>query len=767
MIVTRSAKLAGLLFFAVLGAATGVLALRPADGHEEPEADVPPAATVATDRATGAALADSPSLLPPNDVRRLLVLPRMNDPAIVGQPAGYPMAARSDAVEMAARDADLQTRNGFELAGRKAWFSARAEFILALRTVAQALDNEEGSPNHSRALAAGLAALAEADDFVPPPSRLDADWDLASIIAVHRTPVLYQADLRSLTPVAAMQSYLTFAQEQLAFAGGDEVAASMALYALGRLHTALAKEPLNIARTARPKAVALHQTALLVNPRNYMASNELGVLLAEAGRNEDARRALEHSVSISPQSAGWHNLAQVYARLGRADLAGQAQNQCAAMVQAETARLGRNPVAPGPGVEWLDPAAFAQASPTTGPLAVPPPAAAQPVQPVQPAPQTPPARSAFRWPSFSRTDRLPRRAGHDPIVLCQALGPAAPCAICGVDCSSCSWCGRCGWERMRAIAWQAYAQGEYVGHYRTVHVPEYRLRADDQLDMIYRVTREETSHPYRLNVGDEIRVESLTDSVLNRELIIQPDGTITLRLLGQVRATGLTVTQLRDELEKRYAQFYKVPTITVTPLKVNTKLEDLRATVDRRMGQGGQSQLVRVTPEGTVSLPAIGTVPAQGLTLNELQRELNERYREQVEGIEVIPVLAQRAPRYVYVLGEVRVPGRYELTGPTTAMQALSMAGGWQMGANLHKIVVFRRGDDWRLMATMLDLHKALYGNQPCAPGEIWISDSDVVLVPKNLAQTADEIIEMVFTRGLYGVFPVNFAVNFSKLSTI
>ena len=53
---------------------------------------------------------------------------------------------------------------------------------------------------------------------------------------------------------------------------------------------------------------------------------------------------------------------------------------------------------------------------------------------------------------------------------------------------------------------------------------------------------------------------------------------------------------------------------------------------------------MRVTPEGTVSLPAVGCVPAQGLTLPEFQQELNERYRRMVEGIEVVPVLAQRAP---------------------------------------------------------------------------------------------------------------------------
>jgi polysaccharide biosynthesis/export protein len=353
------------------------------------------------------------------------------------------------------------------------------------------------------------------------------------------------------------------------------------------------------------------------------------------------------------------------------------------------------------------------------------------------------------------------------ILLCQALGPAAPCNICGVDCSNCprGCCNR--WEHARAIAWQAYAQGEYVGHARLAHVPEYRLRVDDQLDMLYRITRDEMATPYKLNVGDEIKVESFTDHDLDRSLLIQPDGSITVRLLGQVHATGRTVTQLREALEEAYKKFYKVPAITVTPLKVNTQLDDLRNTVDRRAGLGGQSQLVRVTPEGTIALPAIGSIRVQGLTLPELQQEINERLREKIEGMEIIPVLAQRAPRFVYVLGEVNTPGRFELQGPTTALQALSMAGSWKVGANIDQIVVFRRGDDWRLLATMIDLRGALRGKRPCPPGEIWLSDSDVIIVPKSRILETDDFINLVFTRGLYGVVPFQTGLAFDQLNRL
>ncbi len=335
--------------------------------------------------------------------------------------------------------------------------------------------------------------------------------------------------------------------------------------------------------------------------------------------------------------------------------------------------------------------------------------------------------------------------------------------LVGVDSADPVCAGELHWDARRPIPWQVFAQGEYVGPARTAHVPEYRLRVDDELEFIYRLTREETTRAYQLNVGDQIRIESLTDANLNRDLVIQPDGSITVLLLGQVQAARRTVEELRANLEEQYQQYYRVPAITVTPLQVNTRLEDLRATVDSRAGVGGQTRRSRVTPEGTIQLPAIGNVPAQGMTLDELKREIDQRYAVEVEGIEVTPVLVQRAPRYIYVLGEVPNPGRYELTGPTTAIQSVALAGGWNVGANLREVVVFRRAEDWRLVATKLDLRGALYGKRPAPADELWLRDADIIIVPKSPVLWADEFIELVFTRGIYGVVPfqgVNISVN-------
>ncbi|MAT72109.1 MAG: sugar ABC transporter substrate-binding protein [Planctomycetaceae bacterium] len=352
------------------------------------------------------------------------------------------------------------------------------------------------------------------------------------------------------------------------------------------------------------------------------------------------------------------------------------------------------------------------------------------------------------------------------VKLCECLTPAAPHRIWAVDGTAGCGRGEVGWEARDYVDWQAYAQGEYLGHSRAAHVPAYRIRVDDQIAFIFRLTREITGQPYTLQVGDTIRVESLTGDAagggsidggqdnIRRELVVQPDGTISLPLLGQVRAALLTIDALREQLEERYTKYYKVPAITVTPVQVNTRLEDLIAAVDARQGNGGLQLQTVVNPDGRVYLPGLGPVCAQGLSLTELKLEIDARYRATIPGVEVTPVLTQRAPRHVFVLGEVRQPGRYTLEGPTTLMGAIALAGGWLPGGNLRQVVVFRRGDDWRLMATMLDVQGALYGRRPAPADEIWLSDSDIVVIPKAPILVVNEFINQFFTNGLYAMFP-------------
>jgi tetratricopeptide (TPR) repeat protein len=338
-------------------------------------------------------LEDSPRATPessPAPPRVASLPPRVELAPPGSAPPGSAPVTAPPRASSPAQDAPLQAVNeratalvahGTSLADRGALFTARAEFIQALRMVTQALDAQQATTAHSQALADGLRALAEAADFSPGGSQLEADLDLQSIIAGHRTAILKDVAPQSLTSLVALQRYYAFAQERLSAACGREPAASQALYGLGKLTTVMAQRSPEARRMHGPQAMAYYQAALAVDSGNALAAQELGAMLAQFGQWQEARQALLHGLAISATPAAWHNLAVVHDRLGEADLATKARYEMQLAKRSTGLPLGA-----APRVQWLDPDTFAQASPENmrrGDSPATAPAAA----PVQPAPR--------------------------------------------------------------------------------------------------------------------------------------------------------------------------------------------------------------------------------------------------------------------------------------------------------------------------------------------------------------------------------------------
>jgi tetratricopeptide (TPR) repeat protein len=241
------------------------------------------------------------------------------------------------------------------MAQRGMLFSARAELIKALQLLTQASDALEGTNRHAAALAAAILALDEARDFAAEASRPGEAVDVSAVASRHRTPLLKADDARSISPIIAQQRYFGFAQEQLALAAVQSAAASQILYRLGRLQTAMASHDADPLALHGPQAMVFHQAALAADGANYLAANELGVLLARYGQLADARRLLVQSVCAHSHLAGWQNLAIVHRRLGEGDLAEKAEFERKLLEQ-------QNQKSPGGDtdvVRWVDSKTFA------------------------------------------------------------------------------------------------------------------------------------------------------------------------------------------------------------------------------------------------------------------------------------------------------------------------------------------------------------------------------------------------------------------------
>jgi protein involved in polysaccharide export with SLBB domain len=90
------------------------------------------------------------------------------------------------------------------------------------------------------------------------------------------------------------------------------------------------------------------------------------------------------------------------------------------------------------------------------------------------------------------------------------------------------------------------------------------------------------------------------------------------------------------------------------------------------------NQEVEITTDGSASFMAIGRLIVAGMTLGNLRETLSESYSHVFEEHELDVVLKMRGARKVYVMGEVKEPGEFELDPDRrlTLLDAIARAGG-------------------------------------------------------------------------------------------
>lgn len=100
---------------------------------------------------------------------------------------------------------------------------------------------------------------------------------------------------------------------------------------------------------------------------------------------------------------------------------------------------------------------------------------------------------------------------------------------------------------------------------------------------------------------------------------------------------------------------------------------------------------IQVDSSGDISLPLVGLVTAAGKTGSELSGEIAARLGERyLVDPRVTVAVVSSVSQKVTVQGEVTEPGVYDIKGPTTLLEALSLAKGETRVAALNEVVVFR-----------------------------------------------------------------------------
>jgi polysaccharide biosynthesis/export protein len=140
------------------------------------------------------------------------------------------------------------------------------------------------------------------------------------------------------------------------------------------------------------------------------------------------------------------------------------------------------------------------------------------------------------------------------------------------------------------------------------------------------------------------------------------------------------------------------------------------------------SQTQKVGTDGTMSLPLVGDVHAAGKSPGELQTELANLYKPQLQDNEVLVTVENRAIPIV-VSGAVQKPGKIVFERPATVLEAIMEAGGFTPQADLKRVSVIRivKGQHF---TNHYDLRSVLRGSPT---GAVYVNGGDVIYVPEKL----------------------------------
>jgi polysaccharide export outer membrane protein len=152
-------------------------------------------------------------------------------------------------------------------------------------------------------------------------------------------------------------------------------------------------------------------------------------------------------------------------------------------------------------------------------------------------------------------------------------------------------------------------------------------------------------------------------------------------------------------------------------------------------------QTVTVQPDGFVALEITGDIKLQDLTLTQAKAAILQKAGERLKDPEITLILKDFQKPYFVVAGEVGAPGRFEMRGTVTAVQAVAMAGGFKNSAKHSQVLLFRKVDNEMAATRILDLKAAMTGS--LTESNIDLRPGDMLVVPQNRISKIERLVKI------------------------
>lgn len=263
---------------------------------------------------------------------------------------------------------------------------------------------------------------------------------------------------------------------------------------------------------------------------------------------------------------------------------------------------------------------------------------------------------------------------------------------------------------------------------------------------------------YVLGPEDSITVRVFAaDDIPDKPVQIDNDGSVTLPMIGQVHAAGLTVEQFQVNLVTAYKKYFKDPQVTVqvndfrsqpvsvagnvtTPgvvqLRGNRNLMEVIGQAGGLRADAGDSVLItRNLSEGPIPVAGAFTDPTGKYSVAhiDIRSVMNGKDPEGNILIKPHDVITVPRARMVYVLGNVTRPGGYVMTENETMSltQAVALAGGWDHSAALSGARILRADGGPTREQIPADVKKIMQNKAP----DLQMRPDDILYIPNSLTK--------------------------------
>lgn len=213
------------------------------------------------------------------------------------------------------------------------------------------------------------------------------------------------------------------------------------------------------------------------------------------------------------------------------------------------------------------------------------------------------------------------------------------------------------------------------------------------------------------------------------------------RFDARSRAAMLSSTTVTNDLDPRLLR----PTSDLFTLGPGDQLEI------EIIGTPLSRQAVTVGPDGRIYFNLLPGLDVWGLTLTQTRGLLERELGKYITAASVSLTLQAVGSKHVWVLGRLNRPGIYPITGPTTLLESLALAGGTARTvsdvtteelADLRHSFVVRQGN-----FVPVDFHRLLHEGDMTQ--NIYLQPDDFVYVPSTLAQEVYVLGSVRFPRAL------------------